>query len=100
MSNFLVSLSEVSTFATGVAGHICDAQHAPQPSRRVHESPVLDALSGPSQLRVGLAREPAHRRSQRPDVLELMPNPASHVIRYDYLLDRSRSLLSLRRTHL
>src|SRR5712691_4431728 len=54
----------------------------------------------PSRPRVQPVRTPAEWWRERTNVFELVPDPASDIVRGDYLVDRLRSLSPLGRTHL
>src|SRR5713101_2415323 len=71
----------------------------PRPAGCAHV-PSQPAAATPVRLRMQRVRLPAEWWRERTNVFELVPDPASDVVRGDYLVDRLRSLSALGRTHL
>src|SRR5260370_40728018 len=72
---------------------------APRPAGCAHV-PSRRAVATPVRGRLQPVRTPAEWWRERTNVFELVPDPASDIVRGDYLVDRLRSLSALGRTHL
>src|SRR6266849_10212880 len=72
---------------------------SPRPTGCAHV-PSRPAIATPVRPRFQPVRTPAEWWRERTNVFELVPDPASDVVRGDYLVDRLRSLSALGRTHL
>src|SRR6266568_6623666 len=72
---------------------------SPRPAGCAHV-PSRPAVATPVRPRVQPIRTPAEWWRERTNVFELVPDPASDIVRGDYLVDRLRSLSALGRTHL
>src|SRR5260370_17623014 len=72
---------------------------SPRPAGCAHV-PSRPAVATPVRPRLQPVRTPAEWWRERSNVFELVPDPASDIVRGDYLVDRLRSLSALGRTHL